>query len=227
MLNNKRFIFRMATISLEAMLLLATPAFAVSPGSIPDSEPMRVRVNGIALDVRSKLVPLPPESLANAILAAWRDAGTAGLRFNPAAGRTVLGRQSGPVHETVTLLDTPDPDRTAVVHATQDLSQGVARLPSLPFVLPRGMRVVEAIEQLERNVPNTTFRLESSLNKLEAIERVRLALLESRWSITARMVSVDRTCMIEAERGTQKVMVLAIEGDSKNRLVVEVTGRAS
>jgi hypothetical protein len=114
-----------------------------------------------------------------------------------------------------------------VVHATQDLSQGVARLPSLPFVLPRGMRVVEAIEQLERNIPNTTFRLESSLNKLEAIERVRLALLESRWSITARMVSVDRTCMIEAERGTQKVMVLAIEGDSKNRLVVEVTGRAS
>lgn len=227
MLNHKRFIFWMATVSIEAVLLVATPAYAVAPGSNSDSEPMRVRVNGIALNVRSKLVPLPPESLGDAILAAWRDAGTAGLRFHPAAGRTVLGRQSGPIHETVTLLDTPDPDRTAVVYATQDLSRGVAPLPSLPFVLPRGIRVVETIEQLERNVPSTTFRLESSLNKLEAIERVRLALVESRWSITARMVSVDRTCMIEAERGTQKVMVLAIEGDSKNRLVVTVTGRAS
>jgi len=229
MLNSKRLINWLAALSLDAILLAttATAATAASPQSLSASGPMRVRINGLAFEVRSTLVSQPSEALADAILGAWRDAGVTGLRFEPAAGRTVLGRQTGPVHETVTLLDTAKPRQTAVVHATQDLRQSAASVPAPPFALPRDIRVVETIEHLERDSPITTFRLETALSKLDGFERLRVALIASRWSVTTRLVSLDRASMLEAARGSQRVMILALDGSNKTTFVVSLTGRAS
>lgn len=224
----KRFVIWMASASMDAMLLLSASgaATALTPATA-DSAPARVRINGLSLDVRSTLIPMAAEPLAEAIIAAWRDAGIIGLRFDPGAGRTVLGRQSGPVHETVTLLRTSNPNKTAVVHATQDVRQGTTALPSPPFALPRGLQVIETIEQMDRGQPSNTFRIDSSLPKLEALERLRLALVASGWSVTARIISNERSCMLAAERGRQKLMILSVDDQSRVRFVVEVTGRAS
>ena len=224
----KRFVLWMATASLDAILLLSAPgAAAALAAPTADPTPARVRINGLAFDVRSTLIPMAAEPLAQGIIAAWRDAGIVGLRFDPTVGRTVLGRQAGPVHETVTLLRTSNPNKTTVVHATQDVRQDASALPAPPFVLPRGLRVIETIEQMDRGKTYNTFRIDSSLPKLEGLERMRRALLASGWTVTGRIISDERSCMLSAERGSQKVLILSVDGHPQARFVIEVTGRAS
>lgn len=228
MLIRNRFLLWIATLSMEAVLAVPHSAHANNQTlmAFSASEPMRVRVNGLALAVRSAVVPLSRESIAEAVLAGWRDSGHEGMEFTPSDERTVLGRQIGALHETLTLLTTDDPLRTAVVLATQDGRQQLGASPPLPFALPRDMRLVRTIEEIRGMESGVTYTIDSTVPTRESIERVHAALTSAGWTTESRTLDDQGASMVSASRGTQKIMVTAFRGRQYFTVVVEVTGRA-
>jgi len=218
MLNPHVLFFFIAAVSLEAT--------AAMPSAAELGDPLWVRVNGVALEVRSAVVGMPTENLADAILDAWRDAGHAGLRFSPSPDRTVLGRQKGSVHETLTLLPNDDPKSTTVIHAANDSRQTTSTIPAPPFKLPRGFRVIQTIEQMSRSIPIFTFRLESDVRPTETIERLRTALIEAQWLLTTRMSGIEESALLTARRGKQELIATANARSGSTAVIVEITGRA-
>jgi len=230
MLIHRRFLISMACLSMQAALAaLAMSTAQANPAEfLQASEPMQFRVNGLSLDVRSALVAMPRESLVQAILAGWRDAGHQGLSFSPSEDRTVLGRQIGALHETLTLLSTDDPLRTAIVLATQDVRQVLGTAPPPPFGLPAGLRIIDTIEEINGNEPTVTYRMDSDLPTRESIERLRASLVSAAWTVDSRTLSGRGPSMMEASRGSQKLVATALVASrgQPSRVVVQVTGRA-
>ena len=215
---------------LSCLAALSTQALAGGnslqglPATLAQQEPMTVRVNGLTLQVRTARVDLPPESLADAILEAWRDAGNAGLRFDPDADRTVLGRQSGTVHETVTLLPAADPGATTVVHAENDSRQTPSTVPTPPFQLPRGLKVTRTVEDVSGSKPVKFFFMSSELRPAETAERLRAAVLNARWILTSRRSGIERSAMMTAARAGQEMTIVVADRAGETRVTLEITG---
>ena len=224
MLKPYWFMTFLASMSLQAITAHAD-AYGL-PAKLATQKPLTVRVNGLAMEVRSALVDSPPESLADAILEAWRDAGHAGLRFQTDPERTVLGRQRGPVHETVTLLPAEDPRTTTVVHASNDSRQTPSSVPAPPFTLPRGLKVMRTIEQVSRSRPEITFKISSELQPRETVERLRAALLDARWILTSRVTGIESSSILSAVRAKQEMTIIVADRDGETRVTLEITGHA-
>lgn len=221
MLNTRRVILVLAVHA-----ALVTPIFAVSGlPSLTTSEPMFMRYNGLALDIRSAVVPLPRESLANAILDAWRATGAEGLRFDSDGDRVVLGRQSGPLHETLSLLRTEDPLSTAVIRALQDSRQSISKAPPLPFTLPAGLKIIDTVEDYSGRHSSIMYRIDSELLARDAIEKLRVAILDARWEISARYLSDRGPSSITAAREAEKLVVTATDEDRVTRVLVHLDRR--
>jgi len=224
MLKQKLVMVFIASASMQALAVGAGTHGL--PTHLSAQPPLTVRVNGLTMQVRTALVDTPAESLADAILAAWRDAGNSGLRFQSGEGRTVLGRQRGPVHETVTLLPTDDPRATTVVHAANDSRQTPSTSATPPFALPRGMQISRTIEQMDGTKPVLTFYLESELQLQETMERLRAAILDARWILTSRVNGIENSAMLTAARAKQEMLVLVSNRKGSTRVTLEITGYA-
>ncbi len=224
MLNSRQFVFVFAV-----QVALISPTFAI-PGSglssLTTSEPMLVKYNGLALNIRSAVVPVPRESLATTILDAWRAAGTEGLQFDADGDRVVLGRQAGPIHETLSLLRTDDPLSTAVVRTLQDSRQVLSTAPPPPFALPAGMKIIDTIEDYNGKKANVTYRIDSNFSTRDSIERLRASMTDARWEIKFRQLSVKGHSMITASRETDELSATALNEEGATRILVTVTGRA-
>lgn len=221
---------RYLILSALASLSLQSAAFAAAGHGLPanfwQQQPLTVRVNGLTMQLRTALVDSPVESLADAILAAWRDAGSAGLRFDPDGGRTVLGRQRGPIHETVTLIPAADPRSTSVLHAANDSRQTPASVPTPPFALPRGLKIVQTVEQLSNGKPLLIFQIESELRSMETVERLRAAILGARWMLTSRVDGIERSAVLTATRAKQELLAVVSDRRGSTHVTLEITGHA-
>lgn len=224
MLNSRHFVFVFA-----AQVALMSPTFAVAASGLSPlttSEPMLVKYNGLALNIRSAVVPVPRESLATTILDAWRAAGTEGLRFDAEGDRVVLGRQAGPIHETLSLLRTDDPLSTAVVRALQDSRQVLSTAPPPPFALPAGMKIIDTIEDYNGKKTSVTYRIDSDFSTRDSIERLRASITDARWEIKFRQLSDKGHSMITASRETDELSATALNQEDTTRVIVSVTRRA-
>jgi len=224
MLNSRCFVFALA-----AQVALMSPNFSVAASGLSPlttSEPMLMKYNGLALNIRSAVVPIPRESLATTILDAWRATGTEGLRFDADDDRIVLGRQTGPIHETLSLLRTDDPLSTAVIRALQDSRQVLSTSPPPPFTMPAGMKIIDTIEDYNGKKTNVTYRIDSDFSTRESIERLRAAITDARWEVKSRELSDRGHSMMTAARETEELSATALKTDEATRVVVSVTRRA-
>lgn len=215
-----RHVVRIVTVLFTLVSLTSSAAPALSP--LSESEPMFMRVNGVALDVRSALVPIPRESLASAILDAWRVAGTEGRMFEASGDRLVLGRQTGPLHETLSLLRTDDPLMTAVVRALQDSRQILAAAPPPPFALPEGMRIIGTTEDLAGQRPSIIYRIDALSSPRDSLERIRLALVDAKWQLISRRINDNGPFMLEATRDQDAIFVTVSREERTTRVVISV-----
>lgn len=215
----------LTSLSLNALVAIAHANEGL-PKLVSAQQPLLVRVNGLTMQVRTAVVDTPAESLADAILKAWRDAGNAGMRFDQDQERTVLGRQRGPVHETVTLLPADDPRATTVVHAANDSRQTPSTAATPPFALPRGLKVLQSIEQLSGATPVQIFQIQSELQVSETLERLRVAIIDARWVLTSRVNGIERSAMLTAARAKQELLVVVSNRTGQTKVTLEVTGHA-
>lgn len=201
-----------------------TPSLSAEAGEWQVS---RVRVNGVALELRHGEVGVGRPALAAALVAQWRSAGDATPTALAVGTRVVIGRQRGRLHETVMLRDTGH-GRTHVLVAVTDLGVGVSRPPRPPLGLPIGQRVLQVVEHGGGRHAARTFTLRSDEEPPVASGRWRRALAAAGWSprVTAPDARGPRRWVLWAERGNERLEAVFIARDDGARIVLQVTGDA-
>lgn len=217
-----------ALLSMALSLVVWTPA---APSGAVDWQAARVRVNGVPLELRTGEFALAQPTLVSALAERWQltDGGrhAAVIRSTVAAGHTVLGRQRGALHETVTLRAS-GPGRTRVLVAVNDLGAKARPPAQLPVRLPAGQRLLQVVEHGDAGVAPRIFTLESDKEPQVALSQWRRALVSAGWSLR----SVDpsgagpRAWMLWADRGHERIDAAFSHGIDGARIVLQVSGDA-
>lgn len=192
----------------------------------------RVRVNGTPLELRSGEFAIAQPALVTALVARWQGAGRDApqavvSQSASAVGHTVLGRQRGSLHETVTLRAS-GPGRTQVLVAVNDL-RAVARTPArLPVALPAGQRLLQVVEHGDGRAAPRTFTLDSSKGPQVALSQWRRSLAAVGWSLRSAEPSAagQRAWVLWADRGHERIDAAFSPGPDGARIVLQVSGDA-
>lgn len=219
----------------RALLLIAVSLVGWMP--VPSSAALewqvtRVRVNGVPLELRSRELAISHPTLVAAVAARWQGKGrsepnAAVAHVAVAATHTVLGRQRGPLHETVTLRAS-GPGRTRVLVAVADLGS-VPRTPArLPAGVPAGQRLLQVVEHGDGRSAPRTFTLESPKEPQVALSQWRRSLTAAGWSLrSAEPTGVGpRAWLLWADRGHERIDATFAAGPDGARIVLQVSGDA-
>ncbi|MFZ9653474.1 MAG: hypothetical protein ACO3A8_09000 [Steroidobacteraceae bacterium] len=188
-----------------------------------------VRVNGISLELRSAVLPVARERATRELLSAWSGQGLARPTIVELDDRTVIGRQHGTVHQTVTLRDAENAAAVRVEFAAQDLARRAAPVPKPPFDLPPGARVLQVVEFLDASRNARQYAIHLRRASTVAMASLRTALQASGWSSTARAVaevSGDHGYVVHAQRGAERMEATLQAADGGTRLILLVSGHA-
>ena len=206
----------------------AAPSFAV------EWQVARVRVNGVPLELRSGEFAVAQPALVTAVATRWQvpvpaDGSThpAMSRSDLSAGHTVLGRQRGRLHETVTLRAT-GPGSTQVLVAVNDLGATIRRPAQLPVRLPAGQRILQVVEHGFGRAAPRTFTLESDKDPQVALSQWRWALTAAGWSLRSAdpAGAGSRAWLLWADRGHERIDAAFSAGLDGARIVLQVSGDA-
>jgi hypothetical protein len=197
-----------------------------------DWQVTRVRVNGVPLELRSGELAIAHPTLVTAVAARWQ--GTDGKPPHAAvshvaiaAGHTVLGRQRGPLHETVTLRAS-GPGRTKVLVAVTDLGAAPRPPTRLPAGLPAGQRLLQVVEHGDGRSAPRTFTLDSPKEPQVALSQWRRSLAAAGWSLRSAEPTGagPRAWLLWADRGLERIDAAFTAGPDGARIVLQVSGDA-
>ena len=126
--------------------------------------------------------------------------------------RTILGRQVGFLHETVT-LKAIDASRTEVHVAVRDLREPVAAQPRLPIVLPRSLSWLSVVEQGAGRGAAQTVSLSSRVAVSHTVTAFATALRAAGWSLSpAFRAPSQRGVVLWATREDEHILRQGLRG---------------
>lgn len=210
------------------LLFLAMSVVGLAPPLARATDPWtiaRVRVNGVPLELRDREIPAARADLAAALLVRWQASGAAAPLAMQREGQTLIGRQRGSLHETITLSDAGR-GRTHVLVAVRDLAVPVSTAPRLPLALPVGQRVLQVIEQGSGAGQTRTYILGSTRDASVALSQLQRALGTAGWSsrVARPGGGAGTASALWAERGLERLdAVISAESDGA-RIVLQVSG---
>lgn len=204
-----------------AALVLACTASPAVIGGVWHVE--RVRVNGVPLALRSGELRGSPSTLAPALLAHWQAPGVGTPQVSVLGSRTVIGRQRGRLHETVTLRQA-GPGRTDVLIAVADLGAPARQLPRPPIALPVGQSSLLIVEQGDGRDAVRTFSFVSDRSPTAALSQWRRSLVAAGWRpyTTPSMGVGPEAQVLWADRGRERIDAVFSAGAPGARIVVKV-----
>lgn len=192
----------------------------------------RVRVNGVPLELRSRVVAIAQPALVAAVAARWqgvdgKPSDAAFSRSTFADGKVVLGRQRGRLHETVTLRS-HGPGRTRVLVVVNDLGAPAMTPARPPVRLPAGQRLLQVVEHGSGRVAPRTFTIGSAADPRIALAQWRRALAAAGWSLRSVGPAGEgpRAWSLWADRGNQRIEAAFMHGRDGARIVLQVSGDA-
>lgn len=222
MLTPRRATFGIVVAS--ALVVLPLPPLVAAEWTA-----MRVRVNGIDMAVRTTEVDASPDAVIRQLLTLWSSQGSTPPSLVELPGRTVIGRQRGVIHETISLRPLGDGQRISVEYAAQDISAMPRGRPPLPFIAPTGTQILQVVEFPDDPRAARQFVLHLRRTPAVAVQSLGAALRTSGWSVVRRTIADragEQAAMLFAERASEQVEVIArAEGDGV-RVVLRVGGRA-
>lgn len=197
---NRRPVRELAAWSL---LAIACGATAPSPGSAapgaaaPGSAALHgdavrhsvFRVNGVRIDVVALPLSGEAQRIAAALAREWTAAGSAPARLHAIRGGWLVGRQRGPLHETVELRAAGWPGAVEARIAIVDLSASPPAAVALPLRLPAGLRRVQVVEELSAPGQPVVFVLSSRVALEPTWQRLNDALAAAGLSAESHVVS--------------------------------------
>lgn len=161
-----------------------------------------VFVNGIAIELRSLTVRGEPRAVALQLAERWR-------RREPEASVTlmetdagvVVGRQRGPIHETALFKRGSSSLQSQVTVSATHLGLGARALPSAPFELPRGARLLSVVETMSGGGTSAEFVIAVNRSVVLTSAATRSAVLAADWRVQASEP-------IRAVRGGESLVVV-------------------
>lgn len=206
------------------------------PASLAAAEwrPMRMRVNGIELDVQTTESSLSREEIAQQLLATWSVQGALRPTHLVLTDRTVIGRQRGAIHESVSLRPIGRSGRTQIEYAAQDLTATRNAVARPPFTPPAGLRTLQVLEYIDDPRGARQFAMQMRRSPQVTMAAVRGALRRSAWSVQTRAIGVapansvptDRGFVLFAERAGERAELTVRAEHDGTRVLMVVRGRA-
>jgi hypothetical protein len=143
-------------------------------------------VNGIAIELRRLGVRGEPRSAALRLAERWRRREPeSAVMLVEAGGGVVVGRQRGPIHETALFKRGVSPQHSQVTVAVTHLGLGTRTLPSPPFALPRGSRLLSVVEAAVGSGTSAEFVVVVEQTAGLAYAAVRSAAITANWTVQA------------------------------------------
>ncbi|MBU3671867.1 MAG: hypothetical protein FGM43_04900 [Sinobacteraceae bacterium] len=239
MLNRSRG--RAAARWLASFISLAiVPPTIVSAESQPAAEAatLKFRVNGVPLHAKAIRVSLPQQVLTEALLREWSTAAAGPSLHVETSARTILGRQVGFLHETIT-LKVIDAGHTEVHMAVRDLRQPVAPQPRLPFTVPRSFALLSVVEQGSEPMVAQTFSLAARDTASSVIKAVDGALRTAGWSVSPAFRAqttpqsqsraprpTPADVVLWASRNDRQLQVVIVPSSQGSTVIVQVSAHA-
>lgn len=198
-----------------------------APKPVSEATTLNFRVNGVPLHAKAIRVSVPLQSLAAALLREWGEAASGRSLHVETSGRTILGRQVGFLHETVT-LKAIDASHTEVHMAVRDLRQPVAPPPRLPFALPSSFALLSVVEQGAGAADAQTFSLAARDPAASAARSVEAALRAAGWSVSpafrAQLQSRPQSAVVLwASRNGRQLQVVAVPSVVGSTVIAQVS----
>ena len=224
----KRAESRSAARWLASVISLAVlPASLVHAGSGGEAggvSELEFRVNGVPLRARAIRVALPLEALVSALLREWADTAAGPPLHVVTSGRTILGRQVGFLHETVT-LKTVDAQHTEVHVAVRDLRQPLLPSPRLPFAVPRGFAPLSIVEQGAEVGQAQTISLSARGPVQSSVAALVAALRAAEWSVSpAFRAQPPDGVVLWASRKAQQMQLVVVPSGRGSTVIAQVSG---
>lgn len=190
---------------------------------------MRVRVNGITIDLRTTESDLPREEIVRRVMAAWMAQGAVQPARLVSSERTIIGRQRGVIHETVSIRTNAASGRVQIEYAAQDLTRARVTAARPPFVVPMGLRILQVTEFLDDPRTERQFVLQMRRAPSVAAASLREALRRSAWSVGTRELRARGGAggfVLSGERAGERLEATVRAEEDGARIVLLVGGRA-
>ena len=209
--------------SIVSLAVVPPQLLGAAPRHSPEAAEFNFRVNGVPLHARAIRVSLPQPVLAAALLREWGDAAAGPSMHVETSRRTILGRQVGFLHETVT-LKAIDAQQTEVHMAVRDLRRPVAPQPRLPFGLPRSFALLSVVEQGAASVGAQTFSLAATGSVPSALKAVESALRAAGWSVSpAFRAQTQPGAVLWASRADRQMQVVVVPAARGSTVIAQVS----
>jgi hypothetical protein len=212
--------------SLMSLAVLPQTLLSATPRHAAEAAEFEFRVNGVPLHARSLRVSLPQQTLAEALLREWGNAAAGPPLHVETSQRTILGRQVGFLHETVT-LKAIDAQHTEVHMAVRDLRRPVVPQPRLPFVLPRSFTLLSVVEQSAASPLAQTFSLAARGEMSSVVKAIELALRAAGWSLSpAFRTQTQPGVVLWASRNDRQMQVVVVPNARGSTVIAQVSSHA-
>jgi hypothetical protein len=210
---------------LRSRLVLAIVAASVVLPSVAADGGAQVRVNGVRFELRTRVLAGEPEALARRLDGRW-----GALQATPSRSpaRSILGRQRGPFHETLTLSPGPRRGTARLLVAVHDLRDPPRPSPAPPVPLPVASRVLNVVQFGEGEGAHVAFTIEAPLVPGTALQRLRVAAESRGWRrMPAPAVGNAGGAALWARRGARELTAVALPYGAGSRIVLLVAGGPS
>ena len=178
------------------------------------------------LRARAIRVALPRQALVAALLREWAEMAAGPPLHVETVQRTILGRQVGFLHETVT-LKAIDASRTEVHVAVRDLREPVAAQPRLPIVLPRSLSLLSVVEQGAGRGAAQTVSLSSRVAVSHTVTAFATALRAAGWSLSpAFRAPSQRGVVLWATREDSQMQAVVVPSGEGSTVIAQVSVHA-
>jgi hypothetical protein len=206
-----------------SLAVMPTPILSAPSPLAGEPTEFRFRVNGVPMHARAVRVSLPQQVLAEALRREWGNAAAGPSLHVQTSQRTILGRQVGFLHETVT-LKAINAQQTEVHMAVRDLRQPVAPQPRLPFGLPRSFALLSVVEQGAASVGAQTFSLAATGAVSSALKAVESALRAAGWSVSpAFRAQTQPGAVLWASRADRQMQVVVVPAARGSTVIAQVS----
>jgi len=208
------------------MSLAALPQTIVSaePHFAAEAATLKLRVNGVPLHAKAIRVSLPQQALAEALLREWDTTAAGPALHIQTSARTILGRQVGFLHETIT-LKAIDAGQTEVHMAVRDLRQPVSPQPRLPFAMPRSFALLSVVEQGAEPTVAQTFSLAARETASGAGKAIDVALRTAGWQVSPSF-RAQSDVVLWASRHHRQLQVVIVPRSQGSTVIVQVSTHA-
>ncbi len=166
-----------------AQTLLACTVASGLHNAVARAETLQHRVNGVPIHTREFRVVGAPIPVAGRLADRWRREGASPVSVHRHAAGVVVGRQLGPLHQSVLLRPDATTGMSSVLVSVLDLGADQARATFPKFALPHGFRLLSTVESCHVGDCSVQYLLGDRRAPAVSVAALQARLVQTGWQV--------------------------------------------